>query len=411
MVRKRTARKNGPLRLLGVALIAVLVLAACGSDDGGSDDAAAGDADTATTEGGGEEPSGEPVKVGVLLPYTGTFGLYGAQMETAIRARLAQDDAEAATHPIELVFEDDATDAGTAVTKVTKMIEEDGVQLVVCCAGSASTLAVAPILTEANIAQIAPIPGASNTEEFTTFASAAPTAAADAANLGTYAVEELGYESASLIISDYSYGREVGDSFAAAFEEAGGEIVDTQYTPLGTQDFGSLLSAAPDADVLLGAFAGADALRFVTQYAEFGVKDRMPLIGHGPIVTELILDQEGPAAVDVSAGFYYSSGLDLPENERFMEALAEADSELKPSHATSAAWAVGSLLLDLVERLDGDLSDGEATIAAILETEIDAPFGTLKFDPETRFADTPTYFYTVVDEGGKLHHEIKATIE
>lgn len=410
-MKDRTTRGSS-LRILGVVLVALLTMAACGDDDAesASSDTTEGES-TSTTEGDGDEPSGEPVKVGVLLPYSGPFGLYGGQMETAIRARLAESDAVDATHPIELIFEDDATDAGTAVSKATKMIEEDGVQIVICCAGSASTLAVAPILTEANIAQIAPIPGASNTEEFTTFASAAPTAAADAGKLGTYAFEELGYETASLIISDYSYGREVGDSFAAAFEDAGGDVVETQYTPLGTQDFGSLLSAADDADVMLGAFAGADALRFVQQYDQFGVKDRMPLIGHGPIISELILGQEGPAALDVGAGFYYSSSIDLPENQRFIDALGEADSKLNASHATASAWAVGSLLIDLIERLDGDLSDGTATVEAIIETEIDVPWGDLVFDPETRFAVTPTYYYIVTQDGDELRHEIQGTIE
>jgi branched-chain amino acid transport system substrate-binding protein len=408
-MRSNSKNSHGWLRLLGVALVALLVMAACGSDDGGDD--ATADTGGSDTSAPADEGSGEPVKVGVLLPYTGTFGIYGAQMETALRTRLAQDDAKAASHQIELVFEDDATDAGTAVTKATKMIEQDGVKIVICCAGSASTLAVAPILAEAGIPQVAPIPGASDLQKFATASSAAPTAAADAEKLGTYAFEGLKYKTASLIISDYSYGREVGDAFTKGFTDAGGKVLESLYTPLGTQDFGSLLSSVPDADVLLGAFAGADALRFVKQYDEFGVKDRMPLIGHGPIITELVLQEEGDAAIDVSAGFYYSSGIDLPENTRFMEALGKADPKLHPSHATSAAWAVGSLLMDVIDRLNGDLDDGEAVATAIHETEIDVPWGTLKFDPKTHFAVAPTYFYTVVRDGDVLKHEIKATIE
>lgn len=413
-MRSTGTQNNGWLRLLALAVVVILMAAACGGDDGETTtaDNEASSTSEAEAASGDEEPgSGEPVKVGVLLPYSGTFGLYGNQMETAIKARLAEEDAKAATHPLELIFEDDATDAGTAVTKVSKLVEQDGVKVVICCAGSASTLAVAPILAEAGIPQIAPIPGASELQEFETAASAAPTAAADASRLGTYAFDELGYKTASLIISDYSYGREVGDSFTAAFEKAGGEVVETQYTPLGTQDFGSLLSGAADADVMLGAFAGADALRFVRQYDEFGVKDRMPLIGHGPIITELILQEEGDAALDVSAGFYYSSGIDAPENDRFIKALAAANPALHPSHATSAAWAVGSLLMEVVEELDGDLEDGEKVAETIRSTEIDAPWGTLKFDPETGFAVTPTYFYTVVRDGDQLVHEIKDTIE
>jgi branched-chain amino acid transport system substrate-binding protein len=178
------------------------------------------------------------------------------------------------------------------------------------------------------------------------------------------------------------------------------------YAPLGTTDFASYLSQLPDADVTFAGFAGADAVKFVQQYDQFGIKDRMPLIGHGPLVTELVLNAIGPAAVGVGAGFYYSSTLDNAENTRFITTMKGVDPKFVPSHFTAGAWASGSVLLDAIARAGDKASNGEDLAAAIRATKIDAPWGPLEFDPATGYAIAPTYYYTVVDEGGVLKHKI-----
>ncbi|HEX6023526.1 MAG TPA: ABC transporter substrate-binding protein, partial [Solirubrobacter sp.] len=61
-------------------------------------------------EEGSSAQSGEPVKIGVLLPYTGPFGLYGKPMEAALRQRIAEAGGTADGRPVELLFEDEATD-------------------------------------------------------------------------------------------------------------------------------------------------------------------------------------------------------------------------------------------------------------------------------------------------------------
>jgi branched-chain amino acid transport system substrate-binding protein len=375
----------------GVALVAAaaLTLSGCGG--------------SAASE---ENSSDKPLKIGVLLPYTGPFGLYGKPMEAALRARLDLDDNEVDGRKIELVFEDEATDPATAVSKANKLVDQDHVSVVVCCATGAATLAVGPILADRKIPQLGPIPNPDGLSEFKTAAVAAPTAGHDAGKLGTYAATTLGYKTAVIVASDFAYGHEVADNFKADFEAAGGKVVKDVYAPLGTTDFASYLSQLPDADVTFAGFAGADAVKFVQQYDQFGIKDRMPLIGHGPLVTELVLNAIGPAAVGVGAGFYYSSTLDNAENTRFITTMKGVDPKFVPSHFTAGAWASGSVLLDAIARAGDKASNGEDLAAAIRATKIDAPWGPLEFDPATGYAIAPTYYYTVVDEGGVLKHKI-----
>ena len=354
----------------------------------------------------GGDSSDKPIKIGVLLPYTGPFGLYGKPMEAALKARFAADDNSADGRDVELIFEDEATDPAVAVSKANKLIDQDGVTAIVCCATGAATLALGPILAERGIPQLGPIPNPDGLKEFKTAAVAAPTAGQDAEKLGTYAATELGYQNAVIAASDFAYGREVAASFEKGFTEAGGTVTKQVFAPLGTADFASYLSQLPDADVTFAGFAGADAVKFVQQYDQFGLKDRMPLIGHGPLVTELVLNQIGPAATDVGAGFYYSSTLDNAENKRFIETMTKANAEFVPSHFTAGAWASGSVLLAAISEAGDDATDGPSLAEAIRSTTVDAPWGELTFNPETGYANAPTYYYTVVDEGGALKHSI-----
>src|SRR5690606_6384992 len=118
--------------------------------------------------------------------------------------------------------------------------------------------------------QLGPIPNPAGLEKYDTAAMAAPTAGSDATKLGRYAYEKLGYRQVVVMASDFSYGHEVATGFMDGFTGAGGRVVQQIYPPLGTQDYGSFLTQVSQADAVFAGFAGADAIRFVQQYQQFG---------------------------------------------------------------------------------------------------------------------------------------------
>jgi branched-chain amino acid transport system substrate-binding protein len=373
-----------------VALLSVLPLALAGCARGANN----------------VQSSDDSIKIGVLLPYTGPFGLYGKPMEAAVRARMQVAGDAVDGHKVELIFEDEATDPATAVSKANKLVDQDHVSAVICCATGAATLAVGPVLAERGIPQLGPIPNPDGLSKFSTAAVAAPTAGHDAGKLGTYAATKLGYHRAVIAASDFSYGHEVAESFKKAFTAAGGTVVKEIFPPLGTNDFGSYLSQIADADVTFAGFAGADAVKFVKQYDKFGVKQRIPIVAHGPLVTELVLNQIGPAAVGVGAGFYYSSTLENPENQKFITTMKSSNPAFVPSHFTAGAWASVSVLLDAIHRAGGDVSDGAAFAKLIRTTNIQVPWGTLQFDQSTGYAIAPTYYYVVTSTDTGVQHKV-----
>jgi len=54
-----------------------------------------------------------------------------------------------------------------------------------------------------------------------------------------------------------------------------------------------------DVDAVYAWTAGADSIRLVTQYAEFGLNKKLPLIGYSGLSDEVILSSAGNAALEL----------------------------------------------------------------------------------------------------------------
>lgn len=108
-------------------------------------------------------------------------------------------------------------------------------------------------------------------------------------------------------------------AFRSTFEKAGGQIVEEVYAPFGTQDFGPYLQRlgqlAGNVDAIY-AFHGTstDAIRFIVQYAEFGLKDQIPLVPSGGNLDQSILSEIGDAALGLMSGVAYTPFIESPEN-------------------------------------------------------------------------------------------------
>ncbi len=73
-----------------------------------------------------------------------------------------------------------------------------------------------------------------------------------------------------------------------------------RLSPLGTSDYGPYLAQLKrDVDAVYAVFSGADALRFAKQYAEAGLKDRLPLIGGGTFTDEHVLRTLGDESLGI----------------------------------------------------------------------------------------------------------------
>lgn len=381
----------------GVGLLA-MALAACG---GGS---LGGDEDTGGSTAEGEET----VTVGLVIPQAGVYTPLGEDMQQGWELYLEQNDGMLGGYEVETVIADEGESPDTGVPAVQRLLTEGDVNALVGIVNSATALGVADAVTEAEIPLIVANAGA----EAITKDAGSPyvwrssfTNAQVAAAMGEHLAAE-GIGPVYVMAPDYAAGQEVVEGFTTAYEAAGGTVAGQALTPFGsTQDFQPFLSGiqSSGAEATFVFYAGGEAVSFVQQYADFGLKDTIPLYGSGFLTEGSVLEAQGESAVGVRTTLHYSTEIDNEANAAFVEAYMAAYDELPTTYAVQAYDAAN--VLDAALEETEDLSGQAITEALDGLGEIeDSPRGPWSFTNQT--PEQSIYLREVVDEGGTLLNSV-----
>jgi branched-chain amino acid transport system substrate-binding protein len=382
----------------GVGILAVS-LAACGGGSIGGDDDGGGD-------GGGE--GGGTVRVGLIIPQAGVYTPLGEDMRQGWDLWLEQNGEEMGGFTVETVTADEGEGPDTGVPAVQRLLTEGSVDAMVGIVNSATALGVAEQVTESQIPLIVANAGA----EAITKDAASPyvwrssfTNAQIAAAMGEHLAAE-GIGPVYVMAPDYAAGQEVVAGFTAAYTAGGGTVAGQALTPFGTtQDFQPFLSGiqSSGAAATFVFYAGGEAVSFVQQYAEFGLKDTVPLYGSGFLTEGSVLDAQGPAAVGVRTTLHYSTEIDNETNTEFVQAYQEAYDELPTTYAVQAYDAANVLARALEEAGDVDGTAVSEALGGLGEID-DSPRGPWSFTDQT--PEQAIYLREVVDQGGTLVNSV-----
>jgi branched-chain amino acid transport system substrate-binding protein len=183
--------------------------------------------------------------------------------------------------------------------------------------------------------------------------------------------------------SDFLAGHHSVEAFKAGFEEAGGKVIKEVYPAVGTMDFASYLGAmdVKGADALYAFFAGTDAVRFVQQYQEFGLKKRLPLFGFISLVDEPYLDGMGDAAIGIVVVSTYPPDLDTPKNNAFIKSY-KAKYGKSPDRYGALGYVAGNMIGATAEAMKGRVEDFPRVAKEMkrVASQIETPAGPLAFD-------------------------------
>lgn len=372
--------------LLGLSLPAATALfAACSSEK---------------NEGNGA-PSGEPIKMGALVPLTGFVGILGPPMQN--NAQLAVDEINEAGgvmgSQIELIFEDTASDPDTAVERARKLIQQDEVDVIIGVLTSAERWAVALSVTgPAEEIYINPTyyeggicdpyffnVGALPNQQIDTFIP--------------WLIENRGASTFFLGGSDYAWPRGSFAAAKAAIEAGGGSVVAEEYSPLGNTDFSSTLrkiqSAGPD--VVYPLYAGSDGITFMTQFVDFGLHNET--LPASTAFSELIIDA---LPVEESTGwiasFEYFMTIDTPENQDFVTRYQERFGEDAIMDSIGQGMFTSVNLYAKGAEQAGSL-EKDAVVEGMRQVEFEDPKGLIKIDPTTQAAHLNDYIAEIAPPG------------
>ena len=329
----------------------------------------------------------EPIRIGVILPYSGVYASLGGEITQGLELGFATFGDSFGGRTVELITEDSEVKPNVGLAKAKKLVFEDRVDLLVGPVASNVANALRDFVHSQKIPLV--IPNAGNnllTGERcspwlirTSFSNAQITR-----GMGAWMVQH-GYDTVYLAAADYAAGQQMMDAFRETFTAAGGTVVGESYAPLReTKDFGPFLAqikaAAPKA--VFAFFAGGQAIQFVKQYDAFGLKDSIKLTGAGWLTSPLYIEAEGPAAAGVLGILNYVPGIDTPENAAFQEAYQARYGRVASEFAVQG-YDTAHLIAAALEATGGDTSDKAALMAAMRATKFAGPRGPIEIDPAT----------------------------
>ena len=253
------------------------------------------------------------IKVGFMLPYSGTYAALGSAIENGFRMFVNEQGGRLGGREIEFFKVDDESDPAKATDNVNRLIKRDKVDVLVGTVHSGVAMAMARAAKESGTVLIVPNAGA----DAVTGAMCAPNIFRSSFSnwqssypMGVVAARQEGRKTAMTITWKYAAGEEMTNAFKEGFEKEGGKVSKQLTVPFPNVEFQALLTeiAAARPDAVFAFFAGAGAVKFVKDYHAAGLHKTIPLYGSG-FLTDGTLEAQGEAAQGVLTTLHYADEL------------------------------------------------------------------------------------------------------
>lgn len=351
----------------------------------------------------------EPIRVGFMAPLTGIFAQPGKEMLEGLKLALEDAGFQAAGRKIELIEEDSEGNPAKAIAKYRKLVGQDRIDVLagILLANIGYGL-VEPIQRDKLPTLFLTTPDDLTKRRPSRWIVRALYSASQPMHpLGDYAARTLKYRAVTTIAMDNPFGHEQIGGFQRVFEDSGGRVIQKIWVPLNVLDFAPYLTQiARDADAVCAVFTAAQAVRFVKQYDERGLKGRHPLIGGGTMVEEHILRTMGDEALGVIGALNWSPTLSTPGNRAFVR-VAQAKLGKTPSVFHATMYSAGRWIVEAAKQLDGKVEDRERFITAIRSASerSEDPRGPIKLD-EYGNPTQNIYMLRIDRAGGRLQNTV-----
>ena len=323
---------------------------------------------------------GEPIRIGLMAPLTGVIAAGGREMVEGTQFWFEKINYQIAGRKVELIIEDDASNPDTALQKARRLTEQNNVHFLAGNLLANTGLAVAnyvksngmpyfiPIIAADELTQRSRIPNVVRTAGYS--GSAFPRPLAD------WALKQ-GYKRIATVSQDYTFGHEQCGGFSQVFTEGGGTIVQQFWHPLNTADYSPYLGQIADLkiDAVFVMETGADAVRFTQQFASFGLKGKIPLLGAMNMTDQSVIRTMGPEVEGIVSAAHFAEGADNSITQSFVDAYTKKYEKI-PSLYGFSMYSGMMWVTRAIEKLNGKVEDKANLIDTVLKTELtDSPLG------------------------------------
>ncbi|PIT77400.1 ABC transporter substrate-binding protein [Limnohabitans sp. JirII-29] len=326
--------------------------------------------------------AGEGIRIGLLTVKTGPLASGGIDMERALVMYLAERNNMIAGQKVQLIVADTGGVPANAKSKVQELVELNKIHVLMGPLAAFEALAIDDYLK----AQKVPTLSVAAADDMTQrkpnpwFVRATSSSSQCSHVMADHCAKTLKFKRMAMIADDIAYGHEMNAGFQRVFEENGGKIVQKMFPPLTAPDYGSFLAQLKtDVDGIFLGFAGSNGFRFVRQFNEYGLRNKMTIVGGMTALDESVLRNMGDEALGIQTVCWYSAELDNAINAKFAPAFRKQFS-YDPGYYAAATYVNGAILEAAVKAIGGKINDRDALMAALKKTNVATARGNVKFD-------------------------------
>lgn len=325
---------------------------------------------------GVQQQAKEPIKVGVLLPLTGSLSTYG---ESSLRGiQLALDEFRTSTQPMELLIEDSQGDVKKGLSAANKLVQIDGVNIVIGDLASSVSLGIAPVIEENRVLMIAPgsaVPSLTDAGDY--IFRLKLSAAIDSVKMAENAHDQLQFKNVAVIVINNDYGVGIKEQFTKAYEGLGGTVALFENFLPESNDFRGIITKirASDVDAIVLASHAQETGFFLKQLDEMDVD--VPVFTHRGSFGPDTFAIAGEAAEGLLFLEEFDSESSRPETKNFVQQFKK---KYEPSPDLFAV--MGYDALKLVEKGITHCSDDSSCLKEYLYNAQDyhGASGVIHFD-------------------------------
>jgi branched-chain amino acid transport system substrate-binding protein len=354
----------------------------------------------------------ELLKIGVCIPMTGAgFNAVGRQIASAIKLYVEQHGDMVAGRKLEIVMRDDGGVADNARRIVQEMIVRDKVGLI-AIGITPTSLAIAPLVTEAKLATLVLSSGASITVTKSPYMVRAGFVLAPQSWIMAEWAAQNGSKRVVTLVNDWAPGIEAETAFRMRFTQQGGQILEAIRIPLANPDFAPFLQRIRDInpDTAFIYFPGPLAAAFAKQFAERGLANSgIKIIGPGDLTDDDRLDMMGDQMLGIITAGPYSVTHASAINDAYVASFQKRNS-FRPNFVSLGGYDGMHLVCEALKKTGGN-SESDALIGAMKGMAWESPRGPISIDPQTRDIVSNIYIRKVEKINGHLYNTEFATFE
>ena len=344
-----------------------------------------------------------PIKIGVMFPLTGPLTSQGLPERDAVKQAFDEENYQVAGRKIELIIEDSQGKPDIGLTKARKLVESDRAHLLVAELTSVVGNAMAPYVNAERIPWVNTVALAALTRSLKSpYIFRFVPSSYQFGLTGAQWVKKQGWKKVYFFAWDAPPSREAVE---AAKKVLGEENVEATFSPVGTADYGPYLAKMDPkkADGVLAAMWGADSSRITRQFAEYGLKGRLPFFGIASFTSEEVLPAMPPRGGGPAQRLYLLRDA-RHAGEPAVRRRVRARYNAWPGSYQYMGYMAAKFVIQALKDIQGRAEDREAFIAALRKIQLRGPMGMASFD-ERQGMVADFYVLKVVRKDGRLQNE------